>query len=185
MLVILDRDGVINEDSDEYIKSIDEWHPIAGSIDAIARLSRHGFKVAVATNQSGLGRGLFTLDDLEAMHHRLCAMVETAGGHIAGIFYCPHTPDDHCDCRKPKTGLIDAIERELSLSAHGAWFIGDAERDLELAHKKGCVPVLVRTGKGKRTEAKIAGDISLQWRDVKIFDDLAAAASALIAAETR
>lgn len=187
MLVILDRDGVINQDSDEFIKSVDEWHPIPGSIDAIARLSRHGFKVVVATNQSGLGRGLFTLDDLEAMHHRLRAMVETAGGHIAGIFYCPHTPADHCECRKPKTGLFDAIERELNASAHGAWAIGDAQRDLEAAMKKGCVPVLVRTGKGKMTEQKLkAGSLetaSPQWRDVRIFDDLAAAATALIAAE--
>ncbi len=181
MLVILDRDGVINEDSDEYIKSLAEWHPIPGSIDAIARLSRHGFTVAVATNQSGLGRGLFTLDDLEAMHHRLCEMVESAGGHVAGIFYCPHTPADNCDCRKPKTGLIDAIERELNTSARGAWFIGDTLRDLELALKKDCVPVLVRTGKGKITEQKLAADTHPQWRGVKLFDDLATAASALIA----
>ena len=181
MLVILDRDGVINQDSDEYIKSLEEWHPIPGSIDAIARLSKHGFTVAVATNQSGLGRGLFTLDDLEAMHHRLCEMVETAGGHVAGIFYCPHTPEDHCDCRKPKTGLIDAIEREFNTSAHGAWFIGDTQRDLEVAIKKSCVPILVRTGKGKKTEQKLTADISLQWHNVQIFDDLAAAASALIA----
>ena len=182
MLVILDRDGVINEDSDDYVKSLDEWHPLAGSIDAIARLSRHGFTVAVATNQSGLGRGLFTLDDLEAMHHRLREMVESAGGHIAGIFYCPHTPEDHCDCRKPKSGLIDAIERELEASARGAWFIGDTERDFEAGHRKGCIPVLVRTGKGRRTEQKILADAASPWRGVRIFDDLAAAATALIAA---
>lgn len=184
MLVILDRDGVINEDSDAFVKSLDEWHPIAGSIDAIARLSKYGFTVAVATNQSGLGRGLFTLDDLEAMHHRLCEMVETAGGHVAGIFYCPHTPDDNCDCRKPKAGLIDAIEREFNTSARGAWMIGDSQRDLEAGIKKGCVPVLVRTGKGKNTEEKFTAannSENTQWRDVKIFDDLAAAAAALIA----
>ncbi len=181
MLVILDRDGVINQDSDEYIKSLEEWHPIPGSIDAIARLSKHGFTVAVATNQSGLGRGLFTLEDLEAMHHRLCEMVESAGGHVAGIFYCPHTPEDHCDCRKPKTGLIDAIERELNTSARGAWFIGDTQRDLVVAIKKDSVPILVRTGKGKITEQKLATDPELQGHNVWIFDDLAAAASALIA----
>lgn len=180
MLVILDRDGVINEDSEHFIKSIDEWHPIAGSIDAIARLSRRGCVVTVATNQSGLGRGLFTLDDLEAMHHRLCAMVETAGGHIAGIFYCPHTPDDHCECRKPKTGLIDAIERELNISAHGAWAVGDSIRDLEAFAKKGCVPILVRTGKGKLTIEKIASDPNSPWRNVPVYDDLAAAATALL-----
>lgn len=185
MLVILDRDGVINEDSDDYIKSLDEWRPIAGSIDAIARLSKHGFTVAVATNQSGLGRGLFTLDDLEAMHDRLREMVESAGGHVAGIFYCPHTPEDHCACRKPRSGLIDAIEREFDTSARGAWFIGDSQRDLEAAAAKGCVPVLVRTGKGKIAEQQLAADTGLQWRDVQIFDDLAAAASALIATVPR
>lgn len=184
MLVILDRDGVINEDSEHYIKTIEEWHPIAGSIDAIARLSRSGFQVAVATNQSGLGRGLFTLEDLEAMHHRLCDMVETAGGHVAGIFYCPHTPDDHCDCRKPKTGLLDAIERELDASAYGAWFIGDNFRDLQAARAKQCVPVLVLTGKGRDTQRQLADDPSGQWSDVRVFDDLAAAADALIAETT-
>lgn len=181
MLVILDRDGVINEDSAEYIKSIDEWHPIPGSIDAIARLSRSGFTVAVATNQSGLGRGLFTLDDLEAMHHRLCEMVETAGGHVAGIFYCPHIPEDHCDCRKPKSGLIDAIEREFNQSARGAWIIGDTQRDLEAGLGKHCVPVLVLTGKGTVTQQILAGSSEPQWRDLKIFPDLATAAEALIA----
>ncbi len=181
MLVILDRDGVINEDSAEFIKTIDEWHPIAGSIDAIARLSRHGFTVAVATNQSGLGRGLFTLDDLEAMHQRLCEMVETAGGHIAGIFYCPHTPEDLCDCRKPKSGLIDAIEREFNQSARGAWVIGDSLRDLEAGLSKHCVPVLVLTGKGSATQIKLRGSSDPQWHDLKVFPDLAAAADALIA----
>ncbi len=181
MLVILDRDGVINEDSDAYIKSLDEWHPLPGSIDAIARLSRHGFTVAVATNQSGLGRGLFTLDDLEAMHHRLNEMVETAGGHLAGIFYCPHLPQDHCDCRKPKPGLIEAIERELNQSAHGAWLIGDTQRDLEAGLSKGCVPVLVLTGKGTATRAAFHADSSGKWQGLRIYADLATAADALIA----
>jgi D-glycero-D-manno-heptose 1,7-bisphosphate phosphatase len=181
MLVILDRDGVINEDSDAFIKSLDEWHPIPGSIDAIARLSRHGFSVVVATNQSGLGRGLFTLDDLEAMHQRLCEMVETAGGNVAGIFYCPHTPEDQCDCRKPKAGLIDAIERELNISARGAWSIGDSLRDLEAAYTKHCVPVLVLTGKGRKTQQQLIGDNSGKWNGVRVFDNLAAAADALIA----
>lgn len=181
MLVILDRDGVINEDSDAFIKSLDEWHPIPGSIDAIARLSRHGFSVVVATNQSGLGRGLFTLDDLEAMHQRLCEMVETAGGHVAGIFYCPHTPEDNCDCRKPKAGLIDAIERELNVSARGAWSIGDSLRDLEAAYTKHCAPVLVLTGKGKKTQQQLLNDNSGKWNGVRVFDNLAAAADALIA----
>lgn len=182
MLVILDRDGVINEDSDDYIKSIDEWHPLPGSIDAIARLSRHGFTVAVATNQSGLGRGLFQLEDLEAMHQRLNELVEEAGGQLAGIFYCPHTPDDHCDCRKPKPGLIDAIARELDLPTQGAWLIGDTLRDLEAGLSRGCEPVLVLTGKGAASLRTIEADDASSWRGVRMFADLAAAATALIAA---
>jgi D-glycero-D-manno-heptose 1,7-bisphosphate phosphatase len=180
MLVILDRDGVINEDHHEYIKSLAEWKPLPGSIDAIVRLSRHGFIVTVATNQSGLGRGKFTLDDLEAMNERLDELVEEAGGQLAGIFYCPHTPDDNCECRKPKAGLIDAIEREFGESARGAWFIGDSQRDLEAGLMKDCVPVLVLTGNGEITRAAVAADTSGKWRDLRIYADLAAAADALI-----
>lgn len=183
MLVILDRDGVINEDSDAFIKSLDEWRPLPGSIDAIARLSRAGFSVAVATNQSGLGRGLFTLDDLEAMHERLNTLVQEAGGEVAGIFYCPHLPDDGCDCRKPKAGLIDAIERELGESARGAWMIGDSQRDLEAGVARGCVPALVLTGKGAATRAKLAGDDA--WRNLLVFEDLRAAADALLIAAAK
>jgi D-glycero-D-manno-heptose 1,7-bisphosphate phosphatase len=181
MLVILDRDGVINEDSDAYIKSLAEWRPLPGSIDAIARLSRHGFTVAVATNQSGLGRGLFDLDALEAMHARLNELVEAQGGRIAGIFYCPHTPDDHCDCRKPNTGLIDAIERELGIAAAGAWLIGDSRGDLEAARRKGCRPLLVLSGKGERTLAQLRAEPGEHWRDLPVYADLAAAAAALVA----
>lgn len=180
MLVILDRDGVINADSDAYIKSLDEWQPLPGSIDAIARLSRHGFTVAVATNQSGLGRGLFTLDDLEAIHQQLRELVEDAGGEVAGIFYCPHTPEDDCDCRKPKAGLIDAIERELEETAHGAWLIGDSTRDLQAGLARGCIPVLVLTGKGAATRTKLMEQEGGEWRDLRIYADLAAAADALI-----
>jgi D-glycero-D-manno-heptose 1,7-bisphosphate phosphatase len=180
MLVILDRDGVINEDSDDYIKSLDEWKPIPGSIEAIAALSRAGFSVVVATNQSGIGRGLFELEALEAMHQRLDELVEACDGRLAGIFYCPHHPDDDCDCRKPKTGLIDAIEAELGESALGAWFIGDSVSDLEAAEAKGCEPVLVLTGKGRRSRAGIGA--GSHWQGVRIYPDLAAAAAALIQA---
>lgn len=180
MLVILDRDGVINEDSAAFIKSLEEWRPLPGSIDAIARLSKHGYSVVVATNQSGLGRGLFTLDDLEAMHQRMDELVEDAGGEVAGIFYCPHTPEDNCDCRKPKAGLIEAIERELGESARGAWMIGDSRRDLEAGLARGCVPVLVLTGKGTATRDQLAHDESGTWRDLRVYPDLAAAATALI-----
>jgi D-glycero-D-manno-heptose 1,7-bisphosphate phosphatase len=181
MLVILDRDGVINQDSDDYIKTLDEWIPIPGSVEAIARLSQHGFTVTVATNQSGIGRGIIDLDNLEAMHERLYELVESAGGKIAGIFYCPHHPDDDCDCRKPKPGLISAIETEFGQSALGAWMIGDAQRDLEAGEAKGCIPVLVRTGKGERTLAKMQKEQPGEWQGLRIYADLSAAVDALIA----
>lgn len=181
MLVILDRDGVINEDSDAFVKSLAEWHPIPGSIEAIARLSRHGFTVAVATNQSGIGRGLFDLDALEAMHTHLNELVSAAGGEIAGIFYCVHTPEDECDCRKPRAGLIDAIGRELGIDPAGAWLIGDSLRDLEAGLLRGCEPVLVLTGKGERSRAQLAEQADPRLRDARIYADLATAADALIA----
>lgn len=177
-LVILDRDGVINEDSPDYIKSLAEFVFIPGSINAIARLSRAGFTVAVATNQSGLGRGLFDLDDLEAMHAMLNAAVNDAGGDLAGIFYCPHTPDDGCACRKPKPGLLDALAAELDLPLAGAWVIGDSRRDLEAGLTRGCRPLLVRTGKGAATEADLAVH---PLPGLRICNNLAEAADRLIA----
>lgn len=171
-LVLLDRDGVINEDSDHYICSADEWQPIAGSIDAIARLSRAGFSVAVCTNQSGLARGYFQAPDLEAMHHKLCALVAQAGGRIAGIYYCPHLPDAGCDCRKPQPGLIDQAVSALGLSAEGAPFVGDSLQDLQAGEARQCVPVLVKTGKGLRTLATLSEHRSLS--DVAVFANLAA-----------
>lgn len=152
-LVILDRDGVINQDSDDFVKSAEEWLPLAGSIEAIAELSRTGHTVVVATNQSGLARGLFDLDDLEAMHTKMAQLVESAGGSVTAVFYCPHGPDDACNCRKPKAGLIDAIEAEFDTSAQGVPLVGDSLRDLQAGITKGCAPILVRTGKGQKTEA--------------------------------
>src|SRR5690606_25788739 len=171
-LVILDRDGVINFDSDDYVKSASEWRPIPGSLEAIARLSQAGFSVAVATNQSGLGRGLFDLDDLEAMHAKMDEALEDLGGHVTGVFYCPHHPDDECGCRKPKAGLIDAIEAELGLSAEGAPLIGDSLRDLEAGLAKGCEVILVKTGKGEKTHAALPPALR---QHVAVFADLAAA----------
>ena len=179
-LVILDRDGVINADSDAYIKSLKEWKPLPGSIEAIAQLNRAGYTVAVATNQSGLGRGLFDLDDLEAMHEHLRELVEEAGGHIAGIFYCPHHPDEHCHCRKPKTGLFDAIEKELSIDPKGAIAIGDSLRDLEAALAKGCLPILVRTGKGASTEQQLTEHNHQSIRNTPVYDSLAEAVNHII-----
>ena len=171
-LVILDRDGVINEDSDAFVKSVNEWVPIPGSIEAIAELSRAGFTVVVATNQSGLSRGLFDLDDLEAMHAKLAQLVEEHGGSMAAVFYCPHGPDDQCNCRKPKPGLIDAIEAEFDTSAEGVPLVGDSLRDLEAGLTKGCLPILVRTGKGELTEQKLKQAPVEGLVDVKVFDSL-------------
>ena len=152
-LIILDRDGVINEDSDAYIKTLDEWIPLRGSIDAIARLSRAGYTVVVATNQSGIARGYFTEATLDAMHERLTELVRDAGGEMGKIFYCPHGPDDGCLCRKPAPGLIDQIVTEYG-DVTGVPMIGDSLRDLEAGVARGCKPVLVLTGKGLKTQDK-------------------------------
>ena len=179
-LVILDRDGVINEDSDQFVKSADEWLPIAGSIDAIARLYNNGFTIVIATNQSGIARGLFTLADLDAMHQKLHDLVANAGGKIAGIFYCPHGPDDNCDCRKPKAGLIDAIENELCVSAKGAPLVGDSLRDLESGLSKACVPLLVKTGKGSKTLDALNKQTEHAFSQLPVFDNLAASVDYIV-----
>ena len=176
-LVILDRDGVINRDSDQYIKSPEEWVPIPGSLEAIARLNHAGFLVAVATNQSGLARGLFDLDTLNAMHAKMRAQLARAGGHIDGIFFCPHGPDDDCDCRKPNPGLYQRIGTRCAIDLRGVPIIGDSLRDLEAAERVGARPILVRTGKGERTLSKLAASSN----DIEVYDDLSAAVAALIA----
>lgn len=150
-LIVLDRDGVINEDSDDYIKSVDEWRPIPGSIAAIAELSKAGYTVAVATNQSGIARGYFDEFELAEMHQKMCGLVEEQGGQVHGVFFCPHGPDDDCDCRKPKTGLLEQIECEFGTSVEDTPFVGDSAKDLLCAKLAGCTPVLVKTGKGKQT----------------------------------
>lgn len=181
-LLILDRDGVINQDSEDYIRSLDDWRPITGSLEAIADLSRAGYRVAVATNQSGLARGYFTLDQLEEIHARLCREVEELGGEIQGIFYCPHLPGEGCGCRKPATGLLSAIESELGETLYGAPFIGDSLKDLQAARACGCRPILVRTGKGEKTLVKLRSpspDISDPLA-IPVYPDLATAAAALL-----
>lgn len=191
-LIILDRDGVINIERPDFVKSVDECVPIEGSIEAIARLCSAGFTVVVATNQSGLARGKFDLDDLEAMHEKLTRLVEEQGGEISAIFYCPHAPEDNCKCRKPKPGLIDAIEAEFNISAEGVPFIGDTLRDLQAGVEKGCIPLLVKTGNGLKTlhalqypDTDIIDDLpGVTLDQIQIFDDLAAAADALINAPT-
>ena len=177
-LVILDRDGVINHDSEDYIKHEDEWFPIQGSIEAIAQLSRAGFIVCVATNQSGLARGLYDEFALARMHEKMQLLVEEQGGRVDGVFYCPHGPDDGCDCRKPKTGLLDQIESVMAQSVAGAWFIGDTDKDIRAARARNCRPILVMTGKGSFTAATADPAI---LKDVPVFDDLFAAAMFVIA----
>lgn len=177
MLVILDRDGVINADSDDYIKRLDEWIPLPGSISAIARLSRAGYKIGVATNQSGLARGYFDEITLANMHALLCALVEEEGGQVDAICYCPHGPNEGCHCRKPAPGLLEQISTELQLPLAGAWYVGDAGKDLELGLALQCRPVLVRTGKGRETEAKLDAKTR---QAVAVVDDLAAAADLIL-----
>lgn len=176
-LVILDRDGVINLDSDDYIKTVDEWIPIPGSISAISRLSRAGYQIAVATNQSGLARGYFDEIILANMHSLMRSLVEEEGGHIDAVFYCPHGPDEGCKCRKPATGLLEKIAEELRTSVTDAWYVGDSEKDIELATVMKCRPVLVRSGKGKETETRLKQKNSLP---ALVFDDLAAAANFIL-----
>ncbi|MGR3894254.1 D-glycero-beta-D-manno-heptose 1,7-bisphosphate 7-phosphatase [Pseudomonas qingdaonensis] len=173
-LLILDRDGVINQDSDAYIKSLDEWIPIPGSIEAIAQLSKTGWTVAVATNQSGIARGYYSLATLDAMHARLRELVAAQGGEVGLIVYCPHGPDDGCDCRKPRPGMLRTIANHYAVDLAGVWFVGDSKGDLEAARAVDAQPVLVRTGKGEQTLSKGVPEATL------IFDDLASIASALI-----
>jgi D-glycero-D-manno-heptose 1,7-bisphosphate phosphatase len=177
-LVILDRDGVINRDSPDFVKSADEWLPLPGSIDAVAALSDAGFRVAVASNQSGLARGLFGRSALDAMHRKLRRLVAAAGGRVDRIVVCPHGPGDGCGCRKPAPGLYLRLARHYGISLDGVPAIGDSLRDLEAAAAAGATPVLVRTGNGRRTEASLPESL----RDIAIYDDLAAAAAALTTA---
>jgi len=174
-IVILDRDGVINHDSDEYIKTPAEWEPIEGSLEAIARLTSVGYRVIVATNQSGVARGLFDLNMLHRIHTRMLEAVRARGGEIEAIFFCPHGPDDNCRCRKPLPGLLEQIADRLKVNLSGVYVVGDAERDIVSARAAGARPVLVRTGKGKLTLRK-----SKQLGDVPVFDDLNQFATALL-----
>jgi len=153
-LIILDRDGVINYDSDQFIKSPEEWKPIPGSLEAIARLNQAGYRVAVATNQSGIGRGLFDMPTLNAIHDKMHKSLAQVGGRIDAIFFCPHTSEANCECRKPKSGMIEEIAVRFGVSLKGVPAVGDSLRDLEAAARLGAQPYLVLTGKGAKTQAK-------------------------------
>ncbi len=169
-LVILDRDGVINYDSEHFIKSAAEWKPIPGSLEAIARLNQAGYKVVVATNQSGIGRGLFDMDTLNAMHEKMHRAAQGVGARIDAIFYCPHATDSNCECRKPKPGMFQRISSCFNIGLSGVYAIGDSLRDLQAAVSAGAIPVLVLTGKGQDTRANEPIP-----ENTLIFDDLAQA----------
>ncbi|MFI8621407.1 D-glycero-beta-D-manno-heptose 1,7-bisphosphate 7-phosphatase [Marinomonas sp. NPDC078689] len=169
-IILLDRDGVINQDSDAYVKSVEEWIPLPGSIKSIAALSKAGFQVFVVTNQSGIARGYYDEATLKAMHDKMKTLVEAEGGAIAGVEYCPHGPDDNCQCRKPNSGMIEAIETQLGVSFETtpAIMVGDSLRDLQAGKARGCAPVLVLTGNGRETQYK---EIDFYF---DIYTDLAA-----------
>lgn len=175
-LIILDRDGVINYESKDYIKSPDEWKPIPGSLEAIALLSQAGYTLAVATNQSGVGRGLYTEKALAAIHEKMCRCLKALGGTIDRIFYCPHHPDDACVCRKPRTGLFEQIAAYYKLDLKGIIAIGDSLRDIQVARRLACQPILVLTGNGEQT---IQHNPQLQ-HEIAIFPDLLAAVTKLL-----
>lgn len=177
-LIVLDRDGVINRESPAFIKSPDEWQPLPGSLAAIARLCNSGYTVVVASNQSGIGRGLFSGETLDRIHEEMLRQVREAGGEITGLFVCPHAPEAGCDCRKPLPGLMKQIERRFGVSLQNVPAIGDSERDIQAAAAAGARPILVRTGNGRQTEQALRA--SLQDALPEVFDDLAEAADRLI-----
>jgi len=150
-LIILDRDGVVNVDSEAFIKSPQEWQPIAGSLEAVARLNQAGYRVVVMTNQSGIARGLFTMATLNAIHQKMHAAAQHAGAHFDAVFFCPHAGDDNCDCRKPRPGMYLSLAKRLEISLKGVPTVGDSLRDLQAGFVVGCVPYLVLTGKGEKT----------------------------------
>jgi D-glycero-D-manno-heptose 1,7-bisphosphate phosphatase len=174
-LIILDRDGVINHDSAVFIKSPNEWRPIPGSLEAIVRLNQAGYRVLVATNQSGVGRGLFDMDTLNAIHQKMHQSVSALGGRIDAIFYCPHTADSNCDCRKPKPGMFQRIASCYNVNLTGVPTVGDSLRDLLAGAAVGAKPYLVLTGKGQKTQAE--GNLP---EGTQVFDDLASVVAHLL-----
>ncbi|MDR3411249.1 MAG: D-glycero-beta-D-manno-heptose 1,7-bisphosphate 7-phosphatase [Formivibrio sp.] len=177
-LLVLDRDGVINEDSPDFIKTPEEWQAIPGSLDAISALYRAGWSIVVASNQSAIGRGMITVETLNRIHAKMHRAVANAGGHIDAVFFCPHEPGDHCDCRKPKPGLLHEIARRYHILPMHMIMVGDSKRDLEAVAALDGLPILVRTGKGAATEE--AGSLPA---NTLTFNNLAAVAAFLLARE--
>lgn len=177
-LIVLDRDGVINQDSDQFIKTPEEWRVVPGSLEAIARLNHAGYRVVVATNQSGIGRGLFDMAMLNTIHEKMHKALAHVGARLDAVFFCPHTADARCDCRKPKPGMLAEIGRRFNMELTGVPCVGDSLRDLQAAEAAGAQPILVLTGKGEKTLRD--GNFP---RNTVIFPDLAFAVSALLAGE--
>jgi D-glycero-D-manno-heptose 1,7-bisphosphate phosphatase len=177
-LIVLDRDGVINHDSDQFIKSPDEWTPIPGSLEAIARLNQAGYRVVVATNQSGIGRGLFDISMLNAIHNKMHRALAQAGGRIDAVFFCPHSGDSQCECRKPRAGMLQEIGRRFGVDLTGVPALGDSLRDLQAAETVGAQPMLMLTGKGEKTLREGGFPVN-----TVIVPDLAFAAAALISGD--
>jgi D-glycero-D-manno-heptose 1,7-bisphosphate phosphatase len=178
-LAILDRDGVINKPSTAYIKSVEEWRPIPGSIDAIARLTKAGIKVAIATNQSAIARGLFDVGELNAMHRKMHQAVELAGGRIDAIFFCPHHPSANCECRKPKSGMVLDLLNRFKIQAQDAFMVGDHERDVLAAQGAGVKPFLMLTGQGLGNREALKKKLA-----VEMYDNLATLVEHLLTQQT-
>lgn len=176
-LIVLDRDGVINHDSDAYIKSVDEWVPIEGSLQAIARLNHGGYTVVVASNQSGIARGYFDVETLSAMHRKMDNLLAKIGGRVDAVFYCPHGPDDGCSCRKPKPGMLLEIGQRFNVPLSNVVFIGDSIADIKAASSANAKSMLVRTGKGKKAEKILQAECKA---GVPVYDDLATAVAAIL-----
>jgi len=180
-LVILDRDGTINEDSADYVKTPEEWTPLPGALEAIARLNHAGWHVVIASNQSGLGRGLFDVSTLNAMHAKMHSMLAAVGGRVDAVFYCPHAPDAGCRCRKPEPGLFEQIGERYGLDLHDVPLVGDSARDVLAAVTAGCEPHLVLTGKGAAYRGRSLPDTFP--KETRVHADLAAFADFLLARE--
>ncbi len=170
-LIILDRDGVINYNSDHYIKTPEEWHAIPGSLEAIARLCNAGYKVVIATNQSGVARGYYDIAMLQRIHEKLTTELQALGGSIDEIFFCPHHPDDHCSCRKPELGMFHSIRDKYNMDLADVYFIGDSYTDMQVAEKLPCKPIFI----GKKNNSKLL--------TIPHFNDLAAAVDYILGQE--
>ena len=184
-LVILDRDGTINEDRDDFVKTVDEWVPIPGALEAIARLNHAGWHTVIATNQSGLGRGTFDMATLNAMHVKMNQLLAKQGGRIDAVFFCPHAPDDACNCRKPLPGLFEQIGERFGVALRDVPVVGDTLRDLQAGVAVGCQPHLVRTGKGARLDAMQLEALCAQVPGTRVHDNLGAFAEHLIRRERK